>query len=85
MKYGRKVHEVFAIEVMSGCGEKSGGLQVAKVLLLFIIGAREKEKSQKYAFLHYMKLAGPIDIEDETLGWDCLRRSTDDEVYHCLR
>lgn len=54
--------------LVSDGGEKSGGVCIAKYLLLFRTLIRERNESQKYVFFQYIEVSDPIDIVDKTLG-----------------
>lgn len=49
-------------------GKESGGLWVAKVLLLSITSVESSYQSQEYAFFQYTEVALPIDIV-EAIIW----------------
>lgn len=68
-----------------GCGEQSGGLWVAKVLLLLAISVRRSNESKEYAFSQYTKVPRLTDTVEETLCFLSLRWSTDHEVNDSLR
>lgn len=59
-------------------------LWVAKELVLFMMSVREDSEIREYAFMHYRKFTPPIDMVEETLGYICLLRSTDDEVNQSM-
>lgn len=54
--------------LLSGDGEKGGGLWVARALLLFKTGVGESSVSLEYVFLQYVEVARPIEIVDDALG-----------------
>lgn len=51
-----------------GDGKEISGILVAKVLLLFRKVVRGIIESQQYAFLLYMKMSGPMETVDKSLG-----------------
>lgn len=57
--------------LVSGRGEKGGGLWVAKVLLLSKIIAKRCVDSQEYTFWQNMETVRPIDLVDTTPGCVC--------------
>lgn len=66
--------------LVSGRGEETYGLSNAKVLLLFRINVRGSIECQEYAFSQYMVAISLINMVDESVGYDCIRCRTDDEV-----
>lgn len=65
--------------LVSGGEEESCSLWIARILPLFIIGAKESSENQEYEFLQYIEVTTLIDIVDETLKCVCLRCCTNTE------